>query len=158
MRNSAPQEDQVEYSFELNKHNKTLLAQIQNARKSASALQRYPGSFSETLVQMMKDRKMSVKKLADGSLVGEKTIQRLRNNEEYPTTKQTVLGLCYGLQLSIPEAEILLEKTEFSLKGTSPENNAYRCTLGSCAELSIYEINEMLERNGYPPFGSSSME
>ena len=42
MRNSAPQEDQIEFSFELNKHNKTLLAQIQNAGESASALQRYP--------------------------------------------------------------------------------------------------------------------
>lgn len=94
----------------------------------------------------------------DGSLVGEKTIQRLRNNEEYPTTKQTVLGLCYGLKLTIPEAEMLLSKTDFSLKGTSPENNAYRCTLGSCAELSIYEVNEMLEANGYPPFGSSPAE
>ncbi len=158
MRNSAPQEDQIEFSFELNKHNKTLLAQIQNAKKSALALQRYPGSFSETLVQLMKDKKLSVKKLADGSLVGEKTIQRLRNNEEYPTTKQTVLGLCYGLKLTIPEAEMLLSKTDFSLKGTSPENNAYRCTLGSCAELSIYEVNEMLEANGYPPFGSSPAE
>ena len=155
MRNSAPQEDQIEFSFELNKHNKTLLSQIQNAGKSASALQRYPGSFSETLVQLMKDKKLSAKKLADGSLVGEKTIQRLRNNEEYPTTKQTVLGLCYGLKLTIPEAEMLLGKTEFSLKSTTPENNAYRCTLGSCAELSIYEVNEMLVANGYLPFGSS---
>ncbi len=158
MRNSAPQEDQIEFSFELNEHNKTLLAQIQNAGKSASALQRYPGSFSETLVQLMKDKKLSAKKLADGSLVGEKTIQRLRNNEEYPTTKQTVLGLCYGLKLTIPEAEMLLGKTEFSLKSTTPENNAYRCTLGSCAELSIYEVNEMLVANGYLPFGSSLAE
>jgi len=154
MRNAVPHEDQIEFSFEMNKHNKTLLSQIKNAKKSASALQRYPGTFSETLVQLMKDKKLSVKKFADGSLVGEKTIQRLRNNEEYPTTKQTVLGLCYGLQLTIPEAEMLLNKTEFSLKGSSPENNAYRCTLGSCVERSIYEVNEMLVANGYLPFGS----
>lgn len=109
-------------------------------------------------MQLMKDKKLSVKKLADGSLVSEKTIQRLRNNEEYPTTKQTVLGLCYGLKLTIPEAEMLLGKTEFSLKSTTPENNAYRFTLGSCAELSIYEVNEMLAANGYLPFGSSLAE
>ena len=158
MRNAAPQEDQIEFSFEMNKHNKTLLSQIQNAKKSASLLLQYPGSFSETLVQLMKDKKVSTKKLADGSLVGEKTIQRLRNSEEYPTTKQTVMGLCYGLKLTIPEAEMLISKTDFNLKPTSPENNAYRCTLGSCAELSIYEVNEMLEANGYKPFGSSPAE
>lgn len=158
MRSVAPVENQVEYSFELNAHNKTLLSQIRNADKSASSLQHYPGSFSETLVQLMKDKKLSVKKLADKSLVGEKTIQRLRNNEEYPTSKQTVLGICFGLKLSIPEAEMLIEKTEFSLKSSTAENNAYRCTLGSCADLSIYEINEMLVANGYLPFGSSSIE
>ena len=121
-------------------------------------MQKYPGAFSETLVQLMKDKKMSAKTLADGSLVGEKTIQRLRNNEEYPTTKQTVMGLCYGLKLTIPEAEMLISKTDFNLKPTTPENNAYRCTLGSCADISIYEVNEMLEANGYKPFGSSPAE
>ena len=77
------------------------------------------------------------------------------NNEEYLTTKQTVMGLCYGLKLTIPEAEMLIIKTDFNPKPTLLENNAYRCTLGSCAELSIYEVNETLEANGYKPFGSS---
>lgn len=79
----------------------------------------------------MKERKLSNKKLADSSLVGEKTIQRLRNNEEYPTTGQTVMGLCYGLKLSVPEAEMLISKTEFHIKPTTPQNNAYRCALSA---------------------------
>ncbi len=147
-----------EYSFEMNHHNKTLLAQIQGAKKSADAMRLYPGAFSETLVQLMKERKLSNKKLADSSLVGEKTIQRLRNNEEYPTTVQTVMGLCYGLKLSVPEAEMLISKTDFNIKPTTPQNNAYRCALSACAETSIYEINEMLESCGYEPFGSSSVD
>lgn len=158
MRNAAPQEDHVEYYFELNKHNKTLLSQIKDAKKRSGDIGLYPGTFSETLVQLMKDKKLSAKKLADKSLVGEKTIQRLRNNEEYPTTKQTVLGLCYGLQLSVPEAEMFIDKTEFTLKYTIPENYAYRCVLSSCAENNIYEVNEMLVANGYAPLGSSPAE
>lgn len=63
------------------KHNKTLLAQIQGANKSANSMRLYWGALSETLVQMMKERKISNKKLADSSLAGEKTIQRLRANE-----------------------------------------------------------------------------
>lgn len=146
------------YSFEMNHHSKTLLAQIQGAKKSADAMRLYPGAFSETLVQLMKERKLSNKKLADSSLVGEKTIQRLRNNEEYPTTVQTVMGLCYGLKLSVPEAEMLIGKTDFNIKPTTPQNNAYRCALSACAETSIYEINEMLESCGYEPLGSSSLD
>lgn len=146
-----------EYSFEMNAHNRTLLSQIQRASRSADAMRLYPGAFSETLVQLMKEKKLSNKKLADASLVGERTIQRLRNEEEYPTTVQTVLGLCYGLQLSVPEAEMLVGKTDFNIKPTSPQNNAYRCVLSSCAENSIYEVNEMLESCGFEPLGSSKM-
>lgn len=158
MYKTPEQPNAQEYSFELNAHNKILLSQIQGASKSANAMRLYPGAFSETLVQLMKERKLSNKKLADASLVGERTIQRLRNDEEYPTTVQTVLGLCYGLKLSVPEAEMLVGKTDFNIKPTNPQNYAYRCALSACAENSIYEINEMLEAWGYIPFGSSNLE
>ena len=158
MYKTPEQPNAQEYSFELNAHNKILLSQIQGASKSANAMRLYPGAFSETLVRLMKERKLSNKKLADASLVGERTIQRLRNDEEYPTTVQTVLGLCYGLKLSVPEAEMLVGKTDFNIKPTNSQNYAYRCALSACAENSIYEINEMLESCGYIPFGSSNLE
>lgn len=154
MRNAAPKADQIEYSFELTTHNKTLLDQIAHGKQRAEALRRYPGSFAETLVALQKERKLSNKKFADQSLVGEKTIQRLRNNEEYPTSVQTVLGLCVGLKLPPPEAEMLLNKTDFKLNAMKMEGYVYQCILSSCAENSIYEINEMLEANGIPPLGS----
>lgn len=154
MRNAAPKADQIEYSFELTTHNKTLLDQIAHGKQRAEALRRYPGSFAETLVALQKERKLSNKKFADQSLVGEKTIQRLRNNEEYPTSVQTVLGLCVGLKLPPPEAEMLLSKTDFKLNAMKMEGYVYQCILSSCAENSIYEINEMLEANGIPPLGS----
>lgn len=158
MYKTPEQPNAQEYSFELNTHNKILLSQIQGASKSANAMRLYPGAFSETLVQLMKERKLSNKKLADASLVGGRTIQRLRNDEEYPTTVQTVLGLCYGLKLSVAEAEMLVGKTDFNIKPTNPQNYAYRCALSACAENSIYEINEMLESCGYIPFGSSNLK
>lgn len=155
MRNAAPVENQVEYSFELNTHNKTLLAQIKDAKRRAEALRRYPGSFAETLVALQKERKLSNKQLADRSLFGEKTIQRLRNDEEYPAFVQTVLALCVGLKLPLPEAEILLGKTDFKLNSMKDNGYVYQCILGACAENSIYEINEMLEESGIAPLGSN---
>ena len=154
MRNAAPVENQVEYSFELNAHNKTLLEQIKNAKRRSEAMRRYPGSFAETLVALQKERKLSNKQLADRSLVGEKTIQRLRNDEEYPTSVQTVLALCVGLKLPLPEAEMFLGKTDFKLNSMKGEGYVYQCVLGACAENSIYEINEMLKENGITPLGS----
>ena len=154
MRNAAPVENQVEYYFELNAHNKTLLKQIKNAKRRSEAMRRYPGSFAETLVALQKERKLSNKQLADRSFVGEKTIQRLRNDEEYPTSVQTVLALCVGLKLPLPEAEMFLGKTDFKLNSMKGEGYVYQCVLGACAENSIYEINEMLKENGITPLGS----
>lgn len=154
MRNSALVENQVEYSFELNAHNTTLLEQIKNAKSRSEALRRYPCSFTETLVALQKNKKLSNKQLADRSLVGEKVIQRLRNDEAYPTSVQTVLALCIGLQLPLPEAEMLLGKTDFKLNSMKGEGYVYQCVLAACAENSIYEINEMLKENGITPLGS----
>lgn len=156
MRNAAPVDNQIEYSFELNNHNKALLDQIKNAKCRANALRRYPGSFAETLVALQKDRKLSNKQLADRSLVGEKTIQRLRNDEEYPTSVQTLLALCVGLKLPLPEAEMFLGKADFKLNSMKGEGYVYQCVLSACAENSIYEINEMLKSNGITPLGSDS--
>lgn len=54
------------------------------------------------------------------------------------------------------EAEMLLSKTDFKLNAMKMEGYVYQCVLSSCAENSIYEINEMLEANGIPPLGSDS--
>lgn len=154
MRNAAPVENQVEYSFKLNAHNKTLLEQIKNAKRRSEAMRRYPHSFAETLIALQKERKLSNKQLADHSLVGEKNIQRLRNDEEYPISVQTVLALCVGLKLPLSEAEMFLGKTDFKLNSMKGEGYVYQCVLGACAENSIYEINEMLKETGITPLGS----
>ena len=74
-----------------------------------------------------------------------KTIQRLRNDEEYPTSKQTVLALCVRLRLSPAEAEDLFDKTDFKLNTKKTEDYIYKCVLGACSNNSIYAINEMLK-------------
>ena len=118
------------------------------------ALRRYPGSFAETLVKLMKSHKLSNKKLADLSLVGAKTIQRLRNDAEYQTSKQTVLALCVGMSLSPPEAKDLFDKSDFKLNTQKYDDYIYMCVLMSCAGNSIYAVNEMLVAHGVEPLGS----
>ena len=153
---SNPQFTSRECSYDPNNaHNRALNALMDNAPAKISALRKYPGSFAETLVQLMAERKLSSKKLADLSLVGEKTIQRLRNDEEYPTSKQTVLGLCVGLSLSPPEANEFFEKSDFKLNPKKHDDYIYMCVLGACVENSIYAVNDMLEAHGVPPLGSS---
>ena len=74
---------------EHNPHNKALNAVVENAAKYVARQRQLPRLFAESLVQLMREQKMTVEALSDKSLVGVKTIQRLRNDEEYPTSKQT---------------------------------------------------------------------
>lgn len=53
---------------------------------------------------------------------------------------------------------MLLSKTVFKLNAMKMEGCVYQCVLSSCAENSIYEINEMLEASGIPPLGNEIME
>lgn len=156
MHRLLPQESQIEYSFEMNAHNKNLIQKIENAVNRTQKIRKYTDSLGETLVALQKEKRLSNKKLSDASLVGEKTIQRIRNDEEYQPTLQTVLGLCFGLQLPPPEAEMFLEKAGFRLNRRNTEEYIYKCILNTCMENSIFEVNEMLEKNGVKPLGSSA--
>lgn len=66
-----------ECSYEANNpHNTALNAMMDAAAKDSNALRRHPGSFADTLAQMMKEHGTSVTKLANLSLVGEKKLSR----------------------------------------------------------------------------------
>ena len=130
---------------EHNPHNKALNAVVENAAKYVARQRQLPRLFAESLVKLMREQKMTVEALSDKSLVGVKTIQRLRNDEEYPTSKQTVLALCVRLKLSPAEAEDPFDKTDFKLNTKKTEDYIYKCVLGACSNNSIYAINEMLK-------------
>ena len=115
----------------------------------------YPGAFSETLVQLMKEKKLSNKKLADASLVGERTIQRLRNEEEYPTTVQTVLGLCYGLQKPLIAVgsldaltEVAREDYEAGILSVSDWDRALLCPMVDARRMEVYA--QVFDAEGRP--------
>jgi DNA-binding Xre family transcriptional regulator len=130
------------------------MAEMDTADKDAVLIRLLPGSFAQSLKMIMSDRKVKNKKLADASLVGERTIQRLRNEEDYRSTKQAILGLCVGLRLSPALATVFMEKSGQPLNLTKPQDIVYWCVLTTCMHNSIYEINEMLSARGIPELGS----
>lgn len=117
-----------------------------------------PGCFLDAvpryLLPLQKERHISNQQLSEASLVRIKTIQRIRNDEDYQPTVQTVLGLCVGLKLPPPDAKMFFEKSDCKLNAMKYDGYVYECILASCSENSIFEINEMLEKSGIKPLGS----
>lgn len=109
----------------------------------SSVLQSLPGSFSGALIALMKWKGKTVEALAEACSLDPKTIQRMRNNEEYETTIETIVAICIGLQLSPVVSEALINRSAYSL-GTGPKYMAYRFLLDACYTKTIFECNEIL--------------
>lgn len=138
---------------EKNPQNAELSKSIGRASQRAEGFRNYPGTLAETLIMHMKNRRLSVEKLSELSLVSVRTIQRLRTEEEYQTTKQTIIAICVGLQLPPFDAEDLLRKAGLMLNPTQTLDNAYKCILESCGKNSILVVNEILKAYNFPQLG-----
>lgn len=119
-------------------------------KELAEVMQNLPGSFSGALKSLMTWKGKTVEALAGDCCLDPKTIQRMRNNEAYETTIETIVAICIALQLPPAASEALINRSACSL-GVSEKHLTYRFLLNSCYAKSIYECNEMLQRLGFEP-------
>lgn len=115
-----------------------------------------PGTFSGKLKAHMKREKITVEELCELSLVSPKTIQRIRNNEEYKTELGTVVALCIGLKLHPILSEDWLKKSGHSFKNTEL-HLTYQILLQSYYKSSIHACNELLVEGGFKPIGKEEI-
>ncbi|MBU5300473.1 helix-turn-helix transcriptional regulator [Clostridium sporogenes] len=112
-----------------------------------------PHAFTDTLVAHMKRKHCTVDKLAELSLIGPKTIQRMRNDEDYSATLENVVAICIGLQLHPIFSKDLLKKAGLGFKNTEKQIT-YQLLIDSCYNESIHYCNEILQGNGFEPLGT----
>ncbi|HAS04571.1 MAG TPA: transcriptional regulator [Dehalococcoidia bacterium] len=119
-------------------------------KELAEVMQNLPGSFSGALKYLMKWKDKTVEALAGDCCLDPKTIQRMRSNEAYETTIETIVAICIALQLPPALSEVLVNRSAYSL-GVSEKHLTYRFLLNSCYTKTIYQCNEMLQRLGLEP-------
>ena len=126
---------------------------LKESGRAASELKRLPGSFSETLNELMKKRKLSRARLSIESNLSESTISRMKASDNNNFTKQVVIAVCIGLRLSPAEAFSLIDKSSCKLVMTNEQDVAYFHVLSSCRQYPSEDVNEMLRINGYEELG-----
>lgn len=134
--------------------NEDLYIRLRKESMTAKTMRKYNGSFADTLYELMKEKKMSKARLALDANISEKTVQRLRNDDRFEPTKQTVIALCIGLRLSQSEAMTLISKSPYQLRPTDPQDAVYMKLITSEEYCPIEEINECLEALGMSTLGS----
>lgn len=101
------------------------------------------------LKQLMKWRKITVETLAEKSLLSTKTIQRMRNEDDYQTSLGTVVALCVGMQLPPMISRKFIEICGFTIRYTSEEQAMYDFIITGYYTYPIHECNELLENAGF---------
>jgi hypothetical protein len=81
--------------------------------------------------------------LCERTLLGEKTFQRIANEDRYKPDMDTVMALCVGLQLSVSDSERLFASAGIALDGP-PRNRIFKKILMSFHGHDIYSCNEAL--------------
>ena len=86
------------------------------------------------------------------TLLSEKTYDRIKSGKLKNPNLETVIALCFGLDLGMLYGDSLLKSAGFDLSESSrPDYVAYHALLCTFQGRTIYEYNEALESLGLPP-------
>jgi DNA-binding Xre family transcriptional regulator len=151
----------VDFNYIHKEHNRgiearaaAMLAEQNEVKEAAAILEKLPGSFGQSLILLMKWRKMSNELLAEKALLSSKTIQRMRNDAEHTWDIETLVAVCIGLQLPPYISTPLIEKAGLAIK-VGEKGITYAHLLSTYYRRTIHEVNEYLHLAGYPPISGT---
>lgn len=106
--------------------------------------------FNEALVALMKERKCTIERLEEKTMISGRTISRLRNDPAYDVTWAHVVALSVGLNLPPAISNDLLAKAGLQLRN-NVAHNIYSMVLSTCYMLDIGTVNGYLIKMGLEP-------
>src|SRR5699024_2995069 len=89
---------------------------IQYNKEVKDIFTRLPNHFPEALKALMKWKGLKNEELAERCLLHPKTIQRMRNEEDYEPKLRTVIALCVGMQLPPILSRKLIEISGYAIR------------------------------------------
>ena len=104
--------------------------------------------FQKLLFKLIDERNLKDSDVYNKVNVDRRLFSKIRSNEDYHPSKETIIALGLSLELSIDELLELLESASYSL----PKNNKYDLIIRFCFQEHIYNIdtvNEFLYDYGY---------
>lgn len=115
-----------------------------------------PASFSDTLIEHMARKKLTIDQLAERCLMSHTKLSRIRRDYYASVNLKTVIALCIGLKLHPVLAMDLVRKAGYCFTN-SFEHTAYQFLLLSMTNSTLYECNEYLQQMGIGPLGNDDL-
>ena len=114
-----------------------------------------PGSFSGTVSKLIEWSELTLAKVEEQSLISERTLYRMRTDENYNASLELIIQLCIGLHLPPEISAILISRSSKRL-GNMELHFLYRFLLNCCYTSTIFECNDILEAQGFNRLGKES--
>ena len=112
-------------------------------------------SLTASIINLMKEKKITVETLAERSSISDRQVTRLRTGETEQPELETIVAIAIGLDIPEDVSTLLLEVAGHTLLAYKEEHMLYKFFLSDPCEMPIKECNEMLIANGYEPLNSS---
>ncbi len=104
-------------------------------------------TFQEMFLRLMQEKKVGGREFCKGSLIDRKLFWAIKNQLYYRPQKETAVACCFGLKLSLAEAEELLAKAGYVLSlSISWDRVIYYCLLHGITDIDA--VNALLYANG----------
>ncbi len=106
-------------------------------------------SFSQYLMYLIRDKKMSNAEVYKRAIVNKKVFSKIKNNPDYHPQKLTALCLCVGAKLNLDESRDLLARAGYALSPCDKTDIIFSYFI----ENEIYDMIELdiqLEEHGLP--------
>ena len=106
-------------------------------------------SFSQYLMYLIRDKKMSNAEVYKRAIVNRKVFSKIKNNPDYHPQKLTALCLCVGAKLNLDESRDLLARAGYALSPCDKTDIIFSYFI----ENEIYDMIELdiqLEEHGLP--------
>ena len=93
--------------------------------------------FQKLLFKYIDEKGLKDSDVYNNAYVDRRLFSKIRSNESYHPSKETVIALAASLNLNIKELEDLLASASYYL----PKNNKFDLIIRFCFEKSIYDID-----------------
>ncbi|CDG03762.1 ImmA/IrrE family metallo-endopeptidase [Lactococcus lactis] len=111
-----------------------------------------PASFTGTVEKLIEWSELSLEKVEEQTLLSNRTLFRMRTDEDYTPSIESLIQFSIGLRLPPEISEVLISRSTRRL-GNTERDFLYRFLLNSCYMKSIYECNDLIVAQGYKRLG-----
>lgn len=124
---------------------------IEEAASIQKIFSEMPSDFGQTISYHMNNLNMTNERLAELSMLSDRTISRMRNPGHTMPTVKSVVAVSVGMHLYPELSSDLLKKADLTLDINNPQEMCYQIMLRTMYRDSIQKWNEFLSDNGFYP-------